>query len=99
MENQSNLNMDVDEIKKQLNYYSKQKDDLTADIFRIEGILMFLQNELKKMKNSSFCLFQFSYMKIVWWKIDPVEYAPAQTQMAMQKKLCLFMLHSPKIPC
>ena len=49
MENDSKINFDVNELKKQINYYAKQKDDLTADVFRVEGILMFLNNELKKI--------------------------------------------------
>ena len=42
MQNDTKLDLNIDELKKQLAYYSKQKDDLTADVFRIEGILMFL---------------------------------------------------------
>lgn len=49
MDNQQNLNIDTAELKKQLAYYAKQKDDLTADVFRVEGIIMFLQNELKRL--------------------------------------------------
>jgi len=48
MDNQS-ITLSAEEIKKQLNHYSKQKDDLIADTLRIEGILLYLNNELKKL--------------------------------------------------
>ena len=43
------ITLSIEEIKKQLNHYAKQKDDLIADTFRIEGILLYLNNELKRL--------------------------------------------------
>ena len=44
--------MTKEKIEKELEEYNKQKDILFADYLRVDGIIAYLQNELKKVQDS-----------------------------------------------
>lgn len=39
----------LEELKKQIVHYSKQRDDLFADYLRLDGIVAYINNEISKL--------------------------------------------------
>jgi hypothetical protein len=45
--------MNKESIEKEIQFYLNKADTLKADLLRIEGIILYLQNKIKELQNSN----------------------------------------------